>query len=398
MTPTAGSLEPDRSRRFPVGASISVDELESDPYDALARLRSTEPVSWLPAIGAWFITRRDLAVEAMRDAERFTVDDPRFSTASVIGESMLSLDGPEHERHRGAFAPHFRPTVVRDEFEDLVVARARAIVAELVPKGTAELRTALAGPLAVETISAFLGLADIAPARVLDWYRHIAEAIVDVSLGRPVPPHGVDAIAQIHQRVAHAINSGTSPLLRSLDDRAVLRPEELTPATAVVMFGAIETSEGMTANALWHLLTHPESLDRVAGDRTLLAGAVEESLRLEPAAAVIDRYATSDVEIGGVTIPRRELVTISLLGANRDPEVFDQPDVYDIDRSNAAQHVTFVQGPHGCLGLHLARMETIAALDALLDLLPALRVVGDTSEPPSGLIFRKPAAVTARWG
>src|SRR4051794_32796331 len=90
-----------RADRFPLGAAATLDELEGEPHALLAALRKREPVSWLPVLDGWLITRRDLALEAMRDAARFTVHDPRFTTARVVGESMLSLDGAEHARHRG---------------------------------------------------------------------------------------------------------------------------------------------------------------------------------------------------------------------------------------------------------------------------------------------------------
>ncbi len=355
-------------------------------------------MSWLPALSSWIVTRRDLAIEAMRDAQTYTVDDSRFSTGAVIGQSMLSLDGPEHERHRSAFAGSFRPTVVREQFEATLTETARSLLHPIANEGSAEFRTAFAGPLAVDTITRFLGLSDVKTDDVLSWYRHIADAIVGVALGQPVPMAGTDAIAQIHSRVTTTLETGTSALLTQLEKDAILRPEELATATAVVMFGAIETSEGMTANVLWHLLHHPEVLDRVRHDRALVGPAIEESLRLEPAAAVVDRYTTRDVQLGDTIIPKREMVTISLLAANRDPEVFEQPDRYDIDRPNLRQHVTFVQGPHGCLGLHLARLETQAALNAVLDVIPGDMALDQArSDAPSGLIFRKPASVTAHW-
>lgn len=128
---------------FPLGSSVTLAELTQSPYDVLAKLQAEEPVSWVPALGAWLVTDRDLVIEAMRDAERFTVDDPRFSTAAVLGPSMLSLDGPEHQRHRAAFANHFRPRVVRDQFEEWMGSEANRLVAEFAPARKAELRTSL---------------------------------------------------------------------------------------------------------------------------------------------------------------------------------------------------------------------------------------------------------------
>ena len=392
-----GAAVIDRADQFPIGASITVDQLEREPYGALAALREAEPVSWVPALGAWLVTRRDLAVAAMRDAETFTVDDPRFTTAAVIGPSMLSLDGAEHERHRRAFAPHFRPSVVREQFEAELVDRAHELVGAIQPLGSAELRTAIAGPLAVDTITRFLGLDNVNAGDVLSWYGHISKSIVELTLGRPVSADASAAIAEIHRRVSVSVDSGSSRLLAAMNAEAILRPEELPAETAVVMFGAIETSEGMTANLLWHLLTHPDALGRVLDDRSLLTAAIEESLRLEPAAAVVDRYTTRAVAFGGAVIPERDMVMISLLGANRDPSVFPEPDRFDIDRSNTSQHVTFVQGPHGCIGLHLARLETHAGVSAVLDGLHDISLDVAASSAPEGLIFRKPASVVASW-
>lgn len=379
-----------------------IDVLRSKPYDLLAQLRLDEPVVWIEELQAWLITRRDLAVQAMRDPESFTVDDPRFSTAAVLGKSMLSLDGDEHARHRRAFAEHFRPAALRERIASQIEADARLLVAGLVerrdgPLGIADLRTAIAGPLAVRTITSFLGLIDVDPDDVLRWYNAISDAIVDAAVGEPIGAAAEAAVADIYERVAVTIASPVVSLLRDIAAEAILTPDELASETAVVMFGAIETSEGMTANVLWHLLTHPPVLDAVRSDRDLIPVAIEESLRLEPAAATIDRYTTRSVDIGGQTLTKGDMVTISLLGANRDPDVFPDPDRFDIERPNLRQHVTFAQGPHACIGLHLARLETAAAVNAVLDLLPDVELIDSSSSAPEGLIFRKPAAVTVGW-
>src|SRR3954449_8254238 len=111
---SVGGLDPDPPGRFPIGAAATVEELDRDPHPLLARLREREPVSWLPALDGWLVTRRDLALHVMRDAETFTVDDPRFSTGQVVGPSMLTLDGEEHRRHRDPFAGPFRLAAVRE--------------------------------------------------------------------------------------------------------------------------------------------------------------------------------------------------------------------------------------------------------------------------------------------
>ena len=386
---------------FPIGAAVTLDELAGEPYERLAELRSHEPVSWVPAIDGWLVTDRDLGIEAMRDAETFTVDDPRFSTAAVLGPSMLSLDGDEHARHRQPFAPSFRPGIVRERFGEFLDEQCAMLLSTMAQQdGSAELRSGLAGPLAVNTITRFLDLVDVTAEEVLTWYHHISKAIEDVTLDRPISDDGTNAVRRINERVAATLarqDLGDS-LLDEIARTGALRPEELGSAAAVLMFGAIETAEGMTANAFWHLLSNPDAWDALRDDRSLVADAVEESLRLEPAAAFIDRYTTRDATLGSVTIPKGDLVSISLLAANRDPDLFEDPDRFDIGRANARQHVTFVQGPHGCLGLHLTRMETVAAINAVLDTYPDVRLVPDASTAPAGFIFRKADRVTVELG
>src|SRR3954464_15847215 len=119
----------------PLGAAVTVGQLTADPHPLLARLRAREPVSWLPALDGWLVTRRDLALAAMRDAERFTVHDPRFTTARVVGESMLSLDGDEHARHRAPFVAGLRLGEVRRRLAGAVEAEAERLAHEVAPRG-----------------------------------------------------------------------------------------------------------------------------------------------------------------------------------------------------------------------------------------------------------------------
>jgi cytochrome P450 len=365
---------------------ITVEQLEADPHPVLAELRATAPVAWVEALGGWLVTRRDLALEAMRDAATFTVDDPRFSTARVVGPSMLSRDGDEHARHRGPFARAYRLAAVREQLGGFVAAEAARLVADL-PPGGGELRRGVAGPLAVAAVARSLGLTGADPATVLGWYDAIVPGVSGVAAGRPVPAAAHTAFAEL----SAAVKAG------SLDVRGDLSTDEVVSNAAVIMFGGIETTEGMIANALHHLLGHPDQLASVRADRALLANAIEESLRLEPAAASIDRYATRDTELGGAAIAAGDFVVISLAGANRDPATFSDPDTFDIRRENARLQIGFAHGPHVCPGMHLARLEARAAIGALLDRFPRLRADPERPSAPRGLVFRKPPELYARW-
>ena len=340
--------------------SITLAELDADPNPVLAALRERAPVAWIPALDGWLVTRRDLCIDVMRDAARFTVDDPRFSTARVVGPSMLSLDGEEHRRHRDPFATAFRRPQVMERFGERVRTEATDLVEALRPRGRAEVRRALAGPLAVRVVAAALELLDVEPAVVLGWYDEIVAAVDRVSAGGEIGDRAPQAVAALDRHVGATIDHAGGVLA---DATETLSRQEIVSNAAVMMFGGIETSEGMTTSLFWHVLTTPGALEAIVRDRTVIANAVEESLRLEPAAGRVDRYATEDVELGGAHIGRGDLVIVSLTAANRDPATFPDPDRFDIARDNARSHLAFAQGPHACVGLHLARLETQVALE-----------------------------------
>jgi cytochrome P450 len=382
---------------FPLGAATTPAELARDPHPRLAELRAHEPVSWLPELNGWLVTRRDLALDVMRDAETFTVDDPRFSTAQVVGPSMLSLDGAEHTRHREPFAAPFRPREVREGFAEFIETETDRLVTALEPQGAAELRRVFAGPLAVAVVTRALGLAGVGTDTVLAWYDAIVRAVSDLTAGHTADPAGPKAYAQLRAAVEATVAEGAgTSLLAAAADRLTL--PEVGSNAAVLMFGGIETTEAMITNALLHLLRYPDQLALVRDDFALLDGAIEESLRLEPGAAVVDRYATRDTALGPATIREGDLVTVSLAGANRDPAVFPDPDRFDVRRENARLQLAFAHGPHYCLAAHLARLETRIALRHLLDRLPALRLDPDHPTAPHGLVFRKPPTLHVRWG
>jgi cytochrome P450 len=404
---------------YPVGAAVTVAELERDPHPALARLRASEPVSWVPALGGWLVTRHDLALAVMRDAATFTVDDPRFSTAQVIGPSMLSLDGDAHTRHRDAFARPFRPAATRTRFAAFVAAEVERLLAALRPHGAAELRADFAGPLAVAVVAEALGLDDVDAAIVRSWYESFVAAISEITAGGAMDAEGAaagendGARGQARERAAAAyglLGTHVTAALARADDasllvaaaggdgpRGGLTPDEVVSNAAVLMFGGIDTTEGMITNAVLHLLGSGDVLDRVRTDRSLLAAAIEESARLEPAAAVVDRYATRDVRLAAARVRAGDLVRVSIAAANRDPAVFAAPDRFDPWRANLGAHLAFAHGPHFCFGAHLARLEAHTAINGLLDRLPGLRLDGTRPNTPHGLVFRKPPELQVRW-
>jgi cytochrome P450 len=388
-----------RAAAFPLGAAVTLAQLEANPHPVLARLREHEPVSWLPALDGWLVTRRDLAIGVMRDPETFTVEDPRFSTGQVVGPSMLTLEGPEHKRHREPFARPFRLDAVRERFTAPVADETDRLLAAIAPRGEAELRRELAGPLATAAVTHALGLEAAGTAEVLGWYDAIVASVTEITAGRPPTEAGRRGFDELRAAIEPALARGPDSSLVAAAAGAAggLERGEVVSNAAVLLFGGIETTEGMIANAIAHLLSHADQLAAVRAEPELLANAIEESLRLEPAAAVIDRYATRDTELAGASILERELVVISIAGANRDPSVFADPDRFDVRRENAKLHAAFAHGPHVCIGMHLARLEAHTAVARVLERLPGLRLDPDHPPAPRGLVFRKPGALRVRW-
>ncbi len=438
----------------------------------------------VPALGGWLVTSYAAAVAVMRDPRAFTVDDPRFSTARVVGPSMLSLDGAAHARHRAPFFSAFHRGGAAARLGQFAETEAARLVAAIRLDGTAELRGTVTGPLAVAVVAEALGLGHLPPDTILSAYDRIVSGVTGLSGDQGAgaagpPPDAAGAFAELAADLRAAIGPGNGgpdsgrrgnggpgnegpgnerpdsggpdsggrgnerpdserpgnerpgnggpgnggpgstagqrpPGARRVtaqDERVTaggrtvladaarfgdLTTAEVVSDAAVVMFGGIDTTDGMIANAVLHLLSDPGQLELVRVDPRLVPAAIEESLRLEPAAALVDRYATRDVMIGEARVRAGDRVSVSLAAANRDPEVFRDPDRFDIFRASAGRHLAFAYGPHFCIGAALARAETRAAVSALLTL-PRLRLDPARPAAPRGLVFRKPPALHVTW-
>lgn len=237
-----------------------------------------------------------------------------------------------------------------------------------------------------------LGLVDVDAPTLLAWYEEIVDAVVNASDGTVHEEISLDAVRRLGENVRQTASVDTSLVATA---KRTLAIDEVVSNVAVALFGGIETSEGMTATAFAHLLTHGEQMQAAVADRSLLVNAIEESLRLEPAVVQLDRYTTSDTRLAEVDLDAGDFVMLSVAAANRDPLIYTEPDRFDISRANAESNLTFARGTHSCIGRHLARAETLAALHAALDHLPGLRLTSPVSV--TGSVFRKPVAVHVEW-
>jgi cytochrome P450 len=176
-------------------------------------------------------------------------------------------------------------------------------------------------------------------------------------------------------------------------DGTVLDDEQIFAFLRLLLPAGAETTYRSSSNLLFGLLTNPSQLDALQADRSLLPQAIEEGIRWEPPLTAIARWSTKDVEVDGVPVAAQSVMQVNMGAANRDPKRWDRPDEFDIFRP-PQQHVSFALGPHTCLGMHLARMETTVAMETILDRLPKLRLdPAATDVHIHGRAFRAPQAL-----
>ncbi|WP_420442587.1 cytochrome P450 [Candidatus Palauibacter sp.] len=346
-----------RVDRFPLGARVRLADLAVDPYPTFAELREAEPVTWVPEIERWFLTRRDDMLALLRDPDLFTTDAPS-TIRDMFGVHMMTTEGPAQIRYKRKCLPPFHASRLRTASLAPLVAEVERRVATLRAEGgrTGEVRTGLARPIALHSVLSVLGIPLAETERVNEWYEHFARALANFA--------GAPELRAAGKGAADAFGRALEPILDELerdpdgsllsdlvcDHVDPLTAEEIRSNALIILFGGIETTEAMIANAVWALLSHPRQLPAARASEAALDLAIEETLRWEPAVQSAARHATRDTEIRGVRIAEGEVVHCMLGAANRDPAHFTDPDRFDVTRTNAGDHLSFAVGRHFCLG------------------------------------------------
>jgi cytochrome P450 len=375
-----------RRQAFPAGAAVTLADLEEAGREhVLDELREREPVTWLPALGGWLITAREPARQILLPKSGATVEAEQNMVRASLGRMMLTVDGEEHERYRQPFEAPFRAREVEREFGTPIRELARELIGRI--EGETELTEAFAAPFAVRAAAQVIGLPLDDVPRIDGFYAAFAGAMEYT--GDPEP------LARAEAARAELTDLLIEGLARSkVVEKSDLTPEQVAAQLRVVMFGAIETIQASVLTTLMLLIQHPEAMAEVRADRSLLAGAVDEAIRWMPPVAFMERWTREPVTLAGVEIGEREFVGVSVIAANRDPSVFADPVRYDIRRANSRHGLSFSSGEHHCLGVHLARMQTVTALEEMLDAWPSIDLMSVT--PPSGFAFRRPSDMAVR--
>ncbi len=384
------------------------EALDLDP--TYAQLREQEPLSRvkLPyGEEAWLATRYEDVKVVLGDprfsrAATVERDEPRLRPRQQVG-GILSMDPPDHTRLRRMVAKAFtqrRVEELRPRTQDI----ADDLVSSMVERGgPVDLVEDFALPLPITVICELLGVPfeDRADFRVwsdafLSTNKLTAAQVTDYA------DRMMDYIAGlIAQRRVEPADDLITGLITARDEHDELSEDEMVRLAAGILVAGHETTASQIPNFLHVLLTHPEQLQRLRAELDLIPSAVEELLRYVPlgVGAGFARYATEDVELGGVVVRAGEPVLSSIGSANRDEAVFGDPETLDLARAEAS-HVGFGHGPHHCLGAQLARMELQVALRTLLTRLPGLGFPNSPEQDvtwKTGLLVRGPQRMVVSW-
>jgi cytochrome P450 len=380
----------------------------ADPYPALAALREAGAVHHDEQLGRYLVTRHAEVRACLRDRrlgrnfrhvgteEEFNATplDPRWQDFWEVERwSLLFIEPPDHTRIRKLVASAFTPRAVEGMREP-----ARQLAHELLDvcleRGRFDLLYDFAQPYSITLICRLLGVPTDRHRDLLDWsHRHVKMYEFDTSeeQAQSATRAAAEFSAYVRELIADRRRSPRDDMISALVGARVdgddLSDDEIVSTVVVLLNAGHEATVNTLGNGVRALLRHPGEWRRLVEGETAPAAAVEELIRFDPPLQLFERWVLEDgVEIAGVPVPRGDVISMLFGSANRDPRVFDGPDVLDVGRPNAAEHIGFGGGIHVCIGAPLARIELEASLRALVERAPALELVEEPVRVPAFVI------------
>jgi cytochrome P450 len=399
-------------------AAIAVDELELPSCDTiglereerLAVIAEARRQHWLARTPLGFaFTRYDDIVAVLRERKFHSALSliPQLQgvdTGYMEGrrQSILSMEGDEHARLRRLVAPAFTP-VAADRFRPFMREVVGSLIEAVLPAGSCDFVAEVCEPYPIPIICELLG----APKH--DWQLFSAWAtdifrIFNQNLAEDLPAiqrASTELEAYVRALVERRRHEPGDDLLSALiaveesGDR--LSTDELIMLAEAVLMAGTDTTRNQLACCIALLTAHPAMWARFVEQPALAPRVVEETMRYLGAVQGTMRVASREIEYRGVRFPAGSLISLSLAGANRDPDVFADPDRFDLTRESAAPHMTFGSGIHHCLGAHLARAELQEALVVVAERMPGLESAGPVAWKPETFGIWGPAHLPVRW-
>jgi cytochrome P450 len=389
---------------YPMFALVRPDHpMKREGDDDAVLVAEGDDIEFMPidrSVGVFTAYSFNAVQQVLKDGETFSSAAYADVMGKVLGHSILEMDEPEHHLYRGlvqqAFSRKAMDTWERELVRDVVNEQIDGFIDR--PEKRADLVREVTFPFPVIVIARLLGL----PREDLPMFHRRAVEVISAGFELDRAANASQWLFDyfssiIADRRVHPSDDVISVLAQAELEGTRLTDEEICSFLRLLLPAGAETTYRSSANLLFGLLSNPEQLNALRADRALMPQAIEEGLRWEPPLIGIMRTATRDSEVEGVFVPAGSFVAVNIGSANHDEKVWDNPEEFDIFRP-PRQHLAFAWGPHMCLGLHLARMETRVALNQLLDRLPGLRFDPDAAPAAiSGAIFRAPAGLPVTW-
>ncbi len=378
-------------------------DFKANPYPTYAHLRSEAPIHRvaLPdGRGMWLVTRYEDVSAILRD-ERFVKDWRNAMTPEQIAgvppipevmkpltRNMLDTDPPDHERLRALVSKAFTPRLI-ERMRPRVQEIADTLLDAVQDKGEMDLIDDYAFPLPIIVIAELLGVSAEDRNKFREWSNAaVSGDTTQEYVEKVLLPHMqafTDYLrALFEEKRENPKDDLISALVRAEEAGDKLSEDELLAMVFLLLVAGHETTVNLIGNGVLALLQHPDQLQKLTEDPSLIKPAIEELLRYDgPVETSSERFAREDIRIGETVIPRGEMVLVVLASADHDPERFPNPDALDITRADN-KHVAFGKGIHFCMGAPLARMEGQIAINTLLRRMPGLQL----KDSPESLSWR----------
>jgi cytochrome P450 len=344
-------------------------------------------------VETYLITRYDDARSALADP-RFSKDMRGaletyrriFGDSSVaLDDNMLFCDPPKHTRLRRIINGVFTPRRI-ESLRPRIQGIADTLLDQCDVNSPVDLLRSFAFPLPLDVICELLGIAEDERTQAHAWSSVVAGTGFDAEAKKALKQAEENLHSFLKELIARKradpADDLMSALVKAHDQDGDLTDHELVSTAWILLFAGHKTTAYMIGNSVYHLLSQPDQLAAVTRNPDLLPQVVEELLRYESSVeSSTFRFASEDVKMRDVVIPKGALVQVSITSANRDPEMFRNPDSLDVERSGSqAPHLSFGHGPHYCLGASLARLEMQIALETLFRRHPGIRLAGPADE------------------
>jgi hypothetical protein len=373
-----------------------------DPYPALAAMRREHPIAYVPQLGATLFTRRAHIVELEKLTEVFSSHQPQGLMNRLMGHNMMRKDGAEHIAERKLMLTALGPQPVRTQWEPIFRADAQRVLDALVPQRQAELVADYAMPVSAHALRALTGLVNMRWQDMDAWSQAMIDGIANYA-GDPAiearchaATAGIDAC--ITERMPELLRKPDQSLL-SVMLRAGLPEASVRANIRLSISGGQNEPRDAIAGAVWALLAHPDQLARVLRGDVPWRRVFDEYVRWISPIAMSPRRVAQRYTADGVTLEPEDRVFFMFGSANRDEAFFDDPDRFDLGRTNSGAHIAFGAGPHYCAGAAASKaLIAEVALPALFDRLAGLRLAPGAEVRFGGWAFRGPLALPVCWG